>query len=145
VLVLFLAVVMGVGLVIGTQSPPGEWYRDLQKPVFNPPNWIFPPVWTVLYLFIAVAGWRTYAIAPRSRAMVFWAAQMLLNWLWSPVFFTLHLIWPAFAIIVLLFLTIAAFIGDRWNTDRLSAVLFCTYAAWVGFAALLNGAIGVLN
>ena len=145
VLGLFLAVVIGVGLVIGTQSPPGDWYQDLQKPAFNPPNWMFPPVWTVLYIFIAVAGWRTFMTEPRSGAMTFWVAQMLLNWMWSPVFFTLHMIWPAFAIIILLFLAILAFIRCRWPHDRPAALLFSAYAAWVGFAVLLNGSIAFLN
>ncbi|MCV0424838.1 MAG: tryptophan-rich sensory protein [Roseibium sp.] len=144
-LALFLVVVLATGLFIGTQSPPGEWYQNLQKPVFNPPDWIFPPVWTVLYIFIAVAGWRTFRTAPRSAAMVLWALQMLLNWIWSPVFFTLHMVWPALAIIVLLLLTILAFTRDRWHHDRPAALLFSAYAAWVGFAAVLNGAIAFLN
>ncbi|MGQ7378965.1 TspO/MBR family protein, partial [Streptococcus suis] len=69
---------------------PGGWYAGLNKPPFNPPNWIFAPVWSIVYVLIALAGARTSERAPRSRAMGLWAAQMVLNFTWSPVFFTWH-------------------------------------------------------
>ena len=81
----FLLVVIGVGALIGTQSTPGAWYEGLAKPPFNPPNWIFGPVWFALYVMIAVAGWRIWMIEPRSGAMKIWFAQMALNWAWSPI------------------------------------------------------------
>ncbi|MET1414957.1 TspO/MBR family protein [Roseibium sp. HPY-6] len=144
-LALFLIVVLGMGIFIGTQSAPGAWYANLNKPFFNPPNWIFGPVWTVLYVFIAVAGWRTFRAAPRSKAMVFWYGQMALNWAWSPLFFVLHQVWIAFAVIAGMFVLILLFIKDRWHPDPASALLFCAYAAWVGFAGLLNLSLALLN
>lgn len=142
---IFLAVVIGVGSLIGVATSPGAWYEQLEKPPFNPPNWLFGPVWFTLYVLIAIAGWRTFMRDAKGRAMQLWFAQMALNWLWSPVWFTLNLIWPAFAIITLLFATIIAFMVVSWRSDRISALLFVPYAAWVGFASVLNFSIGLLN
>lgn len=144
-LALFLAVVIGVGAVIGVSTAPGEWYAGLNKPPFNPPNWIFGPVWFTLYVLIAIAGWRTFMAEPNGTAMKLWYAQMALNWLWSPVWFALHLIWPAFIVIVAIDLIVLAFIARSWSRDRLSAWLFVPYAAWVLFASVLNLSIGMLN
>jgi tryptophan-rich sensory protein len=144
-LALFLAVVIGVGAVIGISTAPGEWYAGLNKPPFNPPNWVFGPVWFTLYVLIAIAGWRTFMTEPNGTAMKLWFGQMALNWLWSPVWFSLHLIWPAFIVILLIDGAVLAFIANRWSRDRLSAALFAPYAAWVLFASLLNLSIAILN
>jgi benzodiazapine receptor len=142
---LFILVVVGVGGLIGTQSIPGPWYEGLTKPPFNPPNWIFGPVWTTLYVLIAIAGWRTFSREGTGTARGLWVGQMLLNWAWSPVWFNLQMLWPAFAIIVVMLVLILAFIVERWRNDRVAALLFVPYAAWVGFASLLNLSIAVLN
>jgi translocator protein len=144
-LALFVALTVGMGSLIGVLTPPGDWYQSLDKPPFNPPNWIFGPVWTVLYVCIGIAGWRTFLAAPRSRAMLLWVGQMLLNWAWSPVWFGLKSQWGAFAIIVLMLVTILLFMGDRWNRDRIAALLFVPYALWVSFATVLNLSIALLN
>lgn len=144
-LAVFLAVVIGVGAVIGVTTAPGEWYAGLAKPPFNPPNWVFGPVWFALYVLIAVAGWRTFLSEPNGTAMKLWYGQMALNWLWSPTWFSLHLLWPAFIVIIAIFALILLFIANRWDRDRVSALLFVPYAAWVGFASLLNLAIATLN
>jgi len=144
-LALFLALVIGVGGLIGVSTAPGAWYAALDKPPFNPPNWIFAPVWFTLYVLIAIAGWRTALADPRSPAMLLWVAQMGLNWLWSPVFFTQHQLWLAGGIILALLAAILAFVGVQWRRDRLSALLFLPYAAWVAFASLLNLTIAILN
>jgi len=145
VLVLFLLVVIVVGGLIGIANVPGPWYQSLAKPPFNPPNWVFAPVWFTLYVLIAIAGWRTFEAAPRSARMVLWGGQMLLNWTWSPVWFTLHALWPAFAVIAAILLLILAFIASSWRRDRVSAVLFIPYALWVSFASALNLSIALLN
>jgi len=142
---IFLAIVIGVGAAIGVVTAPGEWYDSLQKPPFNPPSWLFAPVWTTLYVLIAIAGWRTFLGEPNSTGMKLWYAQMVLNWIWSPVFFVLHGLWPAFFIIVVMWAAIAAFILNRWNRDRISAWLFVPYLAWVSFATLLNVSLAILN
>ncbi|PVB63265.1 TspO/MBR family protein [Labrenzia sp. 011] len=142
---LFIVGVVGIGILIGTLSAPGPWYEALRKPPFNPPNWIFAPVWTVIYVLIAIAGWRIYRFAPGSLLMGVWGVQMLFNWAWTPVFFSLQQIWAAFAVIVLLFALVLIFIIRAWNADRMAALLFLPYAAWVAFAGLLNLSIAVLN
>lgn len=144
-LAIFLAVVIGVGGVIGISTAPGEWYASLNKPPFNPPNWIFGPVWFTLYVLIAIAGWRTFLREPNGPAMRLWAAQMALNWLWSPTWFTLHWLWPAFIVIAAILALILAFIARTWREDRTSALLLVPYALWVAFASLLNLSIAILN
>lgn len=144
-LILFLVGVVGISTLIGILTAPGEWYAALEKPPFNPPSWLFAPVWTLLYICIAIAGWRTWLAEGGSRGMTLWGAQMLLNWAWTPVFFALHMLWPAFVVIILMLMAIVSFIAERWNRDRIAAWLFLPYAAWVSFATLLNGSIAWLN
>jgi benzodiazapine receptor len=141
----FIAIVSALGIAIGLFNLPGDWYAALAKPVFNPPNWIFGPVWTLLYLMIGYVGARQFLRAPSSTAFRVWSAQMLLNFLWSPTFFGFHMMLPGLVVILLLWATIVAFIAITWKTDRLSAALFLPYLAWVSFASLLNASLIVLN
>ncbi|WP_240233056.1 TspO/MBR family protein [Devosia lacusdianchii] len=145
ILAAFLVVVIGVGALIGTQSVPGVWYEGLAKPPFNPPNWIFGPVWFALYVMIAVAGWRIWVIDAKSPAMMVWFAQMLLNWAWSPIWFIGQMLWPAFAVIVAILALIIAFIVTARKLDTVAVWLFVPYLAWVGFASVLNLSIAILN
>jgi translocator protein len=144
-LILFIALVLGGGLLIGFLTVPGEWYAGLAKPAFSPPSWLFAPVWTVLYLLIAVAGWRTWQGAPGGWPMKLWWGQLILNFLWSPVFFAAQEIGLALAVILLLLATILAFIVPAWRQDRAAAWLFMPYAAWVAFASVLNASLFALN
>lgn len=144
-LLLFVVLVLGGGLAIGWLTPPDAWYAQLTKPAFNPPGWVFGPVWSVLYVLIAVAGWRVWRRDRSSAAMWLWWTQLALNFLWSPTFFAAHRIGVAFAVILLLLAAILAFIATAWRQDRVAAWLFTPYAAWVAFAALLNGSILALN
>lgn len=142
---IFLIVVIAVGGLIGTQSLPGVWYESLNKPSFNPPNWIFGPVWSALYIMIAVAGWRIWMIDPKSTAMRIWFAQMVGNWAWSPIWFIGQMLWPAFAVISLILVLIVAFIIVARKHDTIAALLFVPYLAWVAFASVLNLSIAILN
>ncbi|MDF0521794.1 tryptophan-rich sensory protein [Bradyrhizobium yuanmingense] len=144
-LLIFVAGVVGIGWLIGATNPPGAWYASLAKPGFVPPNWAFPIAWTILYVLIAVAGWRTFRREPRGKAMLAWAAQMALNFVWSPVMFTMHQIGAALVILIGLFVAIMTYIGLEMSRDRLAAALFVPYAAWVAFAGVLNAAIWRLN
>ena len=144
-LVPFILLVVGGGLLIGFFTAPGPWYEMLAKPPFNPPNWLFGPVWTILYVFIAIAGWRVWQRERGGGAMKLWWLQLVLNFLWSPVFFGLERTGPALVIILALLAAILAFIVAVWKLDRPSAWLFVPYAAWVAFASLLNAAIWRLN
>lgn len=141
----FLVIVIAVGSVIGVSTAPGAWYASLQKPPFNPPNWIFAPVWFTLYVLIAIAGWRVFMRDARSVPMRFWYGQMVLNWLWSPVFFAMQMLWPAFVVVAAMLAAIVGFIVTAWRFDRTSALLFIPYAAWVSFASLLNLSVAILN
>jgi len=138
----FLAVTIGGGLAIGFVTRPDAWYAGLAKPSFNPPNWLFAPVWTLLYVLIALAGARSYGQG-LGVAFGLWVAQLALNFAWSPVFFRLHR--PALAIVAALLAVIIAFIVQRWAADLTSALLFLPYACWVAFATLLNASIVALN
>ncbi|WP_299899735.1 TspO/MBR family protein [uncultured Ruegeria sp.] len=141
----FLALMLGGGILIGTLTAPGDWYAQLSKPAFNPPNWIFGPVWTVLYVLIAMAGWRQFETDRSSAAMKLWWAQMALNFLWSPTFFVLQLPWFALVVILALLIVIVVFIARVRNSDRVSALAFLPYFAWVAFATALNFSIAILN
>ena len=145
-LFVFIALMAGAGF-FGSRFPPGEWYASLAKPSFNPPNWVFGPVWTALYLAIAFAGWRVWlADGPNRRAALgLWLAQWVLNALWSWLFFGLHRPDLALAEIVLLFCTIVLFMIAAYPLSRAASSLFLPYGLWVSFATALNGALWHLN
>ncbi|ESX80976.1 CrtK/TspO family sensor protein [Mesorhizobium sp. LSHC412B00] len=144
-LLLFLLLVLGGGLLVGYATLPGEWYASLAKPPFNPPNWVFAPAWTLLYVLIAVAGWRTWERERAAAAMKIWALQLVLNFAWSPTFFGAKQMGPALVVILALLASIPLFIATVWNGDRVSGWLFAPYAAWVAFATLLNASLLLLN
>jgi len=144
-LLVFVAGVVGIGWLIGATNLPGAWYASLAKPGFVPPNWAFPVAWTILYIMIAVAGWRTFRRDPSGKAMLVWFTQLALNFAWSPVMFTMHQIGAALVILVGLLVAIVAYIVLETSRDKLAAALFVPYAAWVAFAGALNAAIWRLN
>ncbi len=144
-LILFLVLVLGGGLAIGYLTAPGEWYAQLTKPAFNPPGWIFGPAWTLLYALIAAGGWRVWQRDRASWPMKLWWTQLVLNFLWSPIFFSAHQIGLALVVILLLLAAILAFIAASWRQDRVAAWLCTPYAAWVAFASVLNSSIFTLN
>lgn len=141
----FLVLTLGGGLVLGYLTAPGPWYQQLAKPPFNPPDWLFAPVWTVLYVLIAIAGWRVYRREPDGAAMKLWWLQLALNFGWTPVFFGLNRLGFALLVILLLVAAIVSFIISTWRPDRTAAWLFVPYLAWVAFATLLNAALWLLN
>lgn len=125
------------------------WYATLNKPFFNPPNWIFGPVWGLLYTLLAVSLWRVLRVAKTNphapRALRAFAVQMVLNPLWSIVFFYFHAPALALVIVVLLELSILMMIRTFKRVDKIAAYIQLPYAAWVAFATLLNIAIVILN
>lgn len=141
----FIVIVLGGGLFIGANNVPGEWYQSLAKPSFNPPNWVFAPVWSILYVIIGAVGARTWLSFRRTMAMRLWFAQLILNFAWSPLFFGLRD--PSSALIVILGLLVAVigFMAASWRQDRTASLLFTPYLAWVAFATALNTAIVTLN
>ncbi|WP_394691296.1 TspO/MBR family protein [Hoeflea sp.] len=144
-LLLFVVFTVAGGSLIGYFSIPGSWYAALNKPAFNPPNWIFGPVWTVLYILIGIAGARVWLNHRDSSLPKLWFAQMGLNYLWPLVFFTAQRPDLALPVLIAMLIMILGFIALAWRRDRPSALMFVPYAAWVSFAGLLNGAIWWLN
>jgi tryptophan-rich sensory protein len=144
--VIFLIVVSltaGVGAIFS----PGPWYAQLDKPDWTPPAWLFAPVWSTLYLAIAVAGglvWRRSG-SRVTLPLILWIVQLILNGAWSWLFFGLRSPALAFADIVLLLLFILLFMVCAFRVSRLAAYLFVPYALWVAFAAVLNFAIWQMN
>lgn len=156
-LILFLVVCFGVAAWAG-QFTPGQWYAGLEKPPWNPPAWVFAPVWTALYALMAVAGWLvwrepgppTRPVPPgrltlRRLALGVFAVQLALNGAWSWLFFGLHRPGLALAEIVALWLAIVATTLLFWRVRPLAGALFLPYLAWVSFAVALNAALWRLN
>lgn len=144
-LVLFLVFTMGAGMLIGAATLPGQWYADLEKPFFNPPNWLFAPVWIVLYAMIALAGWRTWLRGYRGLPMQLWFLQMAINLMWSPAFFGLQMMGLALIIIIVMGALTFLFIQLTWRPDRIAALLMLPYFLWVTFAGLLNLSLWWIN
>jgi len=142
----FFAVV-ALAAFFGAQFQPGAWYAGLAKPSWNPPNWLFGPVWTVLYIAIAVAGWLVWKRSGERVTPVLgvWIAQLALNAVWSWLFFGLHR--PALALvdIVALLACIVAFAVLARRVSPAASWLFMPYALWVAFATVLNATIWRLN
>jgi translocator protein len=144
-LLAFAAAAMG-GLATATSVE--TWYPTLQKPSWNPPSWIFSPVWTLLYILMAVATWRAWrvgdALAARRTASLY-SAQLTLNALWSILFFGMRRPDIALAEIIVLWAVLIVILVRFWSLDRIAAALWLPYVAWVSFAAILNGTIWSLN
>ncbi len=124
------------------------WYAGLHKPAFNPPNWIFGPVWSVLYTLMGIAlylVWVKKSKRPKRVAYILFGTQLALNTLWSVVFFGLHS--PAVGVIIILalLLAIVATMISFWRFSRAAALLLVPYVAWVSFASALNIAIAAHN
>ena len=125
-----------------------NWYLALHKPPWTPPNWVFGPVWTVLYLGMAIAAWlvwRKAGVSGGKLALTLFAIQLVLNVCWSAIFFAAHMPGYAFAEIVLLWLLILATVGAFWSVSRAAGWMMVPYLIWVAFAGVLNYAIWRLN
>ncbi|HET7435554.1 MAG TPA: TspO/MBR family protein [Thermoanaerobaculia bacterium] len=149
---IFGGAVAGVALLGGLFSPARDatrdWYRDLEKPSFNPPDVVFGPVWTTLYILIATSGYRVWsseAGSERTRALALWSGQLALNAAWSPLFFGAKK--PALALgdILLMDVASALYVVTAGKVDRPAAWLMSPYLAWVAFATVLNAAIVGMN
>jgi len=137
-----------IGSVFTTPSIPG-WYAGIVKPSFNPPNWIFGPVWTVLYAMMGLAAYLVYEKGLKrpevKRALTVFAAQLVLNTLWSIVFFGAHMILGAAVVIVVLWTLILATILLFHKISKPAASLLIPYILWVSFATVLNVSFYALN
>lgn len=131
-----------------TASSVLTWYPNLIKPSFNPPSWLFGPVWTILYFMIAIAGWLIY-IQPesknRTRGLWIYSIQLILNLLWSYFFFFLHSPLLGLIDISFLFLSILGTIFTFYPLSKPAAWLLVPYFLWTGFALILNTTLFLLN
>jgi tryptophan-rich sensory protein len=150
-LVVSLAIPQLVGITgaFATMSGVRDWYPELAKPGFTPPAWVFGPAWTLLYLLMGVALWLVWREADRNEnvrpALHAFAVQLILNALWSFVFFGLRMPGAALVEIILLWGAILLTIERFRRVSRLAASLLVPYGLWVSFAAVLNASIWLLN
>ena len=164
-LIISLLLCFGAAAIGGfaTANSLSDWYFELKKPVFNPPNWLFGPVWSILYTFMAIALWRVWSLPKNSNsykisgtldlkpspirdvALVWFFIQLALNTLWSFLFFYFQ--WPlaAFIEILILWFAILMTIIKFYKLVPWTIWLLLPYLLWVSFATLLNGAISWLN
>ena len=134
--------------MLASWARPDGWYAALAKPAWNPPGWLFGPVWTVLYVLMGVAAWMVWRRGgwrTQRRPLSWFVAQLVLNTLWTPLFFGCHRIDLALLDIVVLWGAIVATIAAFWPVHRPAALLLAPYLAWVTFATVLTGTIWRLN
>ena len=132
-----------------TVSALADWYAFLNKPAFNPPDWIFGPVWVTLYTMMGLAAYLVWLKRDEQSiarpALIFFAVHLLFNSLWSIIFFGLQNLWLAFGEIMILWIMIAVLIKLFYRIDKRSAYLMLPYLLWVSFAMLLNFSLWQLN
>ncbi|MFL0503377.1 TspO/MBR family protein [Kocuria rhizophila] len=141
--VLLVAAVAALGGLASSNAQ--EVYGNLELPFFAPPAWLFGPAWAVFYTLIAVAGWLVFRARGFSFPLYLWAAQLVLNALWTPLFFGAELYWLAFVDIATLWVAVVWCVAVFWKVNRLAAGLMVPYLGWVTFAAALNLGIALLN
>lgn len=146
----WILLVVGLGATFGSLFAPDAWFSALLKPTWNPPSWIFAPVWTLLYATMAVALWlvrREPANEDRLRkvALVLFAIQFALNLAWTPLFFGLRSPGLAFAEICLLWIVLLSTMLAFGRVRPLAGYLLLPYLLWVSFALVLNGTIWLMN
>lgn len=135
-----------VGIVAGIFTTPGSpWFAALNKPSWNPPNWVFAPVWTTLYALMGIAVWRVWRLGSHPGAVRLFLVQLALNFAWSFLFFNAEAPAIAFAELLVLWVAIVATVLAFRRADAVAAALLLPYLAWTTFAAFLNAAIVRLN
>ncbi|MEZ5286711.1 MAG: TspO/MBR family protein [Vicinamibacterales bacterium] len=141
---LVLCQIVGIVAALGTDTSTA-WYVTLEKPAWNPPSWVFAPMWTLLYVLMAVAAWLVWRTGRGGTALVLFLGQLALNFAWSFVFFDAQSIGWALVDITALWIAIAATIVAFWRVEPTAAWIMLSYLGWVTFAATLNAALFTLN
>ena len=149
-LLAWILLVTGLGALSGVFFPPGDWFAALAKPTFQPPDWLFGPVWTALYVAMAVAAWllqraRDVDRVLQRRAFVLFFAQFVLNLAWTPLFFGLRSPALAFVDICALWIVLLWTLLAFGRLRPLAGYLLLPYLLWVSFALVLNGTIWLMN
>jgi translocator protein len=147
-LIAFIMVLIGISMAIGYLTPPGQWYADLAKSSLTPPGWVFGVVWPVLYALMGIAAWRIWQLPQspdRTSALKLFALQLAMNYGWSFLFFSWHLITLSAAWIVVL-LQIVVLTKRRFcKLDKTAGWLLVPYLLWLCFALYLNAYIWYAN
>jgi tryptophan-rich sensory protein len=125
----------------GAMFQPGEWYRSLDRPSWTPPDWVFPVAWTCLYVLMSWSAARVAQLPGSGQAMAFWALQIALNTLWTPVFFGLRRMRAGMVVLVFLWLAVAATLVAFWQLDPVAGLMFVPYLVWCSIAAALNWSV----
>jgi tryptophan-rich sensory protein len=145
ILICFIVQIVGS---LWTKETVSTWYPTLAKPSWTPPDWIFGPVWSCLYIMIAISGWLIYQAEDsdkRTAALILYGAQLALNFIWSFLFFSLRSPILGLIDIILLCLLISLTIIKAWQVRPLASLLLIPYLIWVMYAASLNAGIWLLN
>lgn len=150
-LIFFIVISQAAGLIGAVVTTPAiqTWYVYLNKPFFTPPNWLFGPVWTLLYLLMGISAYRVYQRGFKKKevkhALYLFAAQLGLNTLWSFLFFGFKLLSLAFVEIIVLWIFIFLTIKAFYKIDKLAGKMMVPYILWVTYASFLNLAVALLN
>lgn len=149
-LIISILIAQGVGFLSGFLSmSPSNSYENFNKPAFSPPGWIFPVVWTILFLLMAIAAYRIWMKGKSGedvkKALILYGIQLFLNFLWSIIFFRFRLYAIAFLELLLLLVFILLTTFEFYRIDKPAAYLMIPYIVWVSFAGVLNYAIWMLN
>lgn len=145
---LIFAILLGACFAAGATGamfPTGPWYQRLEKPSWVPPNWMFPVAWTTIYLLIAFAGARAAPMEGSQYAMAFWALQIALNTLWTPIFFGLRRLKGSLPVMALLWVSVAGCTYTHFQLDFWAGLAFVPYLTWVTVASALNLSVARLN
>ncbi|MBE9584446.1 tryptophan-rich sensory protein [Mucilaginibacter sp. JRF] len=150
-LIISILITLAIGFTASYFTRPEipGWYAGLQKPSFSPPNWLFAPVWTSLYIIIGIAAYLVWQRRDGSKLYAttrnIYIAQLVLNFSWSMVFFGMHQMLAAFVIIVLLLISIISCIANFSRFNKAASWLMVPYLLWVSFASILNFSVYLLN
>lgn len=149
-LILFFLLCFGVAFAgsLATKTSVDTWYRELDKPSWTPPSWVFAPAWTVLYALIAVSGWLVYEAKRdfrRKRCLYWYGAQLFFNFIWSFLFFYFRSPLLGSIDIAALLVAIGGYMAVSWNLSKTAFLLFVPYLIWVLYAASLNFSIFAFN
>jgi translocator protein len=135
----------GAAAATGAMFQPGDWYRNLTKPDWTPPDWLFPVAWTTLYLCMSLSAMRVAQLPGTGLALALWSVQIAFNTLWTPVFFGLRRMGAGLVVLVGLWLAVAATTLAFWSHDWVAGLLFVPYLVWVTVAGALNYSVWRLN
>ena len=149
-IILCIAITLSIGAISGiaTASSVNGWYLTLNKPVFNPPNYLFGPVWTLLYTLMCISFYlilQSHTSILRTRAIIIFCIQLFLNFCWSFLFFKFQLLGVAFIEIIFIWFSIIIMIVTFYKINKIASYIQIPYLLWVSFASILNGSIWLLN